>query len=653
MFLTLEDVRVIYVFRKEFSKWKIVLWPVLISLGLSSLVMVQRSSQLASVITVNGSSVSMKEFEIKVNMLREQIGQLRAHAQASGINPDTFLRAFNLQNPQEGALESIIQEKVIECALAPLSIVLHEDIVSEELLKTLPPQFLDASGKVNQDIYREYMRQRRMNIVDYENKKEGELLVDLFGVFVRDAAYVPSYLRKALHEQEHVRKKFIVAKVSFDRARAAAERHDVEDIELEKFYDTHKEQFRVPENRSFTYWKLSPKEFEGDVKVKGESLERFYQKNKTTLFRIPPRVKVRHIFMVEGSDIQSRMEEFKKTVEKNPKSFSVLASKYSQEKETAIKGGLRDFFSRGTYDKDFEKAAFRLREPNEVSPVIKTERGYELIQLVERISAQEKPFDLVKKEVEKAVRARQSLEVLRSYLESIRKDASSNKKLLKKVTNKAEGRYTCSEVIEGKIEEDAVLNLVVQHGFKLREVGDYTFFLQEGNYVLVLFGDRVSSRVPKFKEARKQVEDSYYAEQGSRRVKEQAKRLHLDVLAGKDICKVADTYDALVFKSRLLKIKENDEEPFKGVSGLLKRSFLLTDEKQALFYQHEKDVFIVKLASFKKEDAEKEVEPLILEDEHQMLDLEGRKLYSAFIASLIRSAKIEVNQKILGTSVGN
>lgn len=64
--------------------------------------------------------------------------------------------------------------------------------------------------------------------------------------------------------------------------------------------------------------------------------------------------------------------------------FSFLAKKYSQDRASAALGGNLGVQPRGTLVPEFEAAAYQLR-PNEVSDVVKTEFGYHIIQLINRL----------------------------------------------------------------------------------------------------------------------------------------------------------------------------------------------------------------------------------------------------------------------------
>ena len=63
--------------------------------------------------------------------------------------------------------------------------------------------------------------------------------------------------------------------------------------------------------------------------------------------------------------------------------FTTLATLYSEDPGSATKGGELGFQSRGYFVAEFEAAAFALK-PGEVSPVIETQFGFHIIQLIER-----------------------------------------------------------------------------------------------------------------------------------------------------------------------------------------------------------------------------------------------------------------------------
>ncbi len=84
----------------------------------------------------------------------------------------------------------------------------------------------------------------------------------------------------------------------------------------------------------------------------------------------------------ERERVRTQLAELRERVLKGEK-FSMLATLYSQDPGSAKKGGELGFFSRGEMVSEFESAAFALK-PGEVSPIIETQFGFHIIQLIER-----------------------------------------------------------------------------------------------------------------------------------------------------------------------------------------------------------------------------------------------------------------------------
>ena len=61
--------------------------------------------------------------------------------------------------------------------------------------------------------------------------------------------------------------------------------------------------------------------------------------------------------------------------------FSELATKVSQDPGSAAKGGLLPFVQRGQFVKEFEEAAFALKDSGQLSPIVQTPYGFHIIQL--------------------------------------------------------------------------------------------------------------------------------------------------------------------------------------------------------------------------------------------------------------------------------
>ncbi|HHT22535.1 MAG TPA: peptidylprolyl isomerase [Bacteroidales bacterium] len=88
--------------------------------------------------------------------------------------------------------------------------------------------------------------------------------------------------------------------------------------------------------------------------------------------------------MSEINRVKEKLREFTERANKNPDDFSLLARIYSDDIESAAKGGELGFRPRTTYDENFAAVAFNMQDPNKISRIVETEFGFHIIQFIER-----------------------------------------------------------------------------------------------------------------------------------------------------------------------------------------------------------------------------------------------------------------------------
>lgn len=86
----------------------------------------------------------------------------------------------------------------------------------------------------------------------------------------------------------------------------------------------------------------------------------------------------------ETERIKARLREFTERITSGSAQFSMLARMYSEDTESAKRGGELGFVGRGQLVDEFAEAAFALNDPKKVSRIVHTEYGYHIIQLIEK-----------------------------------------------------------------------------------------------------------------------------------------------------------------------------------------------------------------------------------------------------------------------------
>ncbi|MDE7411254.1 MAG: peptidylprolyl isomerase [Paramuribaculum sp.] len=86
----------------------------------------------------------------------------------------------------------------------------------------------------------------------------------------------------------------------------------------------------------------------------------------------------------EVEDVKARLRDFAEQVNTGKREFSTLAILYSEDKESALRGGEIGFMGRGHLDPEYAAVAFNLNDPKKVSKIVESQYGYHIIQLIEK-----------------------------------------------------------------------------------------------------------------------------------------------------------------------------------------------------------------------------------------------------------------------------
>jgi len=97
----------------------------------------------------------------------------------------------------------------------------------------------------------------------------------------------------------------------------------------------------------------------------------------------PEQVRVRHILVESEAEARFALARLNRG-----ERFEDLARQLSKDPGSKDQGGDLGFVGKGQLVPEFERAAFALERPGQVSPVTKTQYGYHLIQFVQRQAAQ-------------------------------------------------------------------------------------------------------------------------------------------------------------------------------------------------------------------------------------------------------------------------
>lgn len=126
--------------------------------------------------------------------------------------------------------------------------------------------------------------------------------------------------------------------------------------------------------------KLTPSEVRrGFANMKSEEIPYVPTQVEVQIITLQPEIPLEEI-----ERVKSELRDYTERINSGEAQFSTLAVFYSQDPESARRGGELDFFGRGEMVPEFSAVAFNLTEPGKVSKIVETEFGFHIIQLIEK-----------------------------------------------------------------------------------------------------------------------------------------------------------------------------------------------------------------------------------------------------------------------------
>ncbi len=553
-------------------------------------------------------------------------------------------------NLKDQTLQQLIDVRLMAAEARRLGMTVSDDEVRASIAEFSAFQ---AYGSFSPERYRQVLRRFRMTPREFEDDQRTQLLTEKFRAFISTSTVQVSEdeLRELFAlRQDKVNLRFIkiASAALFDEV-------SVETDKLQDFYNTHRESFRQPERVRFSYLAYPDKHFRADLTISAQDIKAVYQRDKDGRFVTPERVRARHILL----RLDQRASEEEKTVVRmaaialieqvrDGVDFAALAREHSDDTQTGAKGGDLGYLSRGAMVKPFEDAAFSLAV-GEVSEPVETEFGFHIIQLEDKQSAQPRPLDEVRDDIQQELTVQQSQERARQAAREDRQRLEANASLAD--IAEARGLQLVESPWIGRNETLPDLGyqpqlLVAAFSTELNQVSE-PVEAGETSY-LVLPHERRPSRLPEFTEVQDEVESRYKAEQAEALARQKAENWLVRVKQDKSLDPLAE--------DERLELEETGEFTRQGsyipkvgsLPALKKAAFRLTDENPiaSAVYVWGGSAFVVELieyipaslAAFKREKDTLRQE---------LTDRKQAEAGQAFLRHLKKQATIEMNQAAL------
>ncbi|MDR9854427.1 peptidylprolyl isomerase [Paenibacillus sp. VCA1] len=170
---------------------------------------------------------------------------------------------------------------------------------------------------------------------------------------------------------------------------------------------------------------------EPEVKVTDEDVKKYFEENKAS-FDTPEEVKASHILVATKEEAEDILKQLK-----NGADFAKLAKEKSTDPGSKDQGGDLGYFPRGKMYKEFEDAAFKLKD-GELSGVVKTQAGYHIIKKTGYKAAHTATLDEKKADIKEQLIFQQLMQKAPTWLADIKAKAKITNSLEKAAASSKE-----------------------------------------------------------------------------------------------------------------------------------------------------------------------------------------------------------------------
>src|SRR5919201_945435 len=332
------------------------------------------AASVDTIATVEGQEITAGELR------RTYQAQLQAYRSAYGSNmSEQLLKQLGIE---QQILSQMVDERAALAEADRLNVGVSDEEVRQRILSM--PAFQENGTFIGDARYQQLLRMQRppMAPSEFEDSVRRSLKVEKLRNSLTGWLSVTD---KEL-EQEYRRRndKVKLAVVSFT-ADTFRNQVTASDADISAYFETHKEDFKIPEKRKIRYLLVDIDGMRAKINVPQSDVERAYN-NNIEQYTTPEQVRASHILLkTEGKDdaaVKAKAEEILKQA-KSGADFAELAKKYSEDDASAKQGGDLDYFGKGRMVPEFDQAVFSM-EPGTISDLVKTQYGYHIIKLVDK-----------------------------------------------------------------------------------------------------------------------------------------------------------------------------------------------------------------------------------------------------------------------------
>jgi peptidyl-prolyl cis-trans isomerase D len=310
-----------------------------------------------------------------------------------------------MKSQQRSLMDGYVRKKLLTQRARELGY----SVTDAELLRKIAeePAFQD-NGKFSVARYKDILQRNGLVESQYEADIKNDMLAEQVQNTVMETAFIAPYeleRRFALEKQQREIDYVLIAANSFN------DKVEVTDALVQKYYDSHKPEFEIPETVDLEYLELTRAASQASVNVTEDALKEYYNQVKDR-FATSERRRGRQILLTleEGADeaaLKKKAEELLAKAKAPGADFAKLAKENSTDPGTAETGGEVDWQTRDGSVPEFSEAFFSMAK-GEIRGPVKTQFGFHIIKLEEVDAGVIRSFEDVRAELEPEFRKERS-----------------------------------------------------------------------------------------------------------------------------------------------------------------------------------------------------------------------------------------------------
>ena len=342
-----------------------------------------------SIAKVDGYKIALPEYNRAIENVRN-----RMMSEGKKVDPAMF-DSFEFK---ESVVDGLITKQLINNDIKKSQFKITDQQLSQYIIGM--PDF-QKDGKFSQELYDKVLQNNQLNPKKFEESIRNDLLIQQVRDGLQKLTFIPpnnlTETLKATSQQREV----TVAEFKTKEYMAKA---NISEKDMQAFYDQNKSKFLAPEQVKAEFVVFPLTSILPSTTVSEDEVKAFYKTNADK-YQNQQQREASHILIAasknaapaEKAKAKAKAEDVLGQIKKNPKQFEELATKYSQDPESAKKGGDLGAFGRGMMVKPFDDAVFSMKV-NEISGIVESDFGYHIIKLT-KVIGEGGGFDAIKPQI--------------------------------------------------------------------------------------------------------------------------------------------------------------------------------------------------------------------------------------------------------------